>query len=167
MRTTLGALHELSTAFDAACSSNCSHRNAQELIDAYWKTHSKAGKKPTARKSDVKNNVSSGPGRKRKTSAPVSESEEEPAAKKRGRPPKAKSVSEDEEVELTTKKAPRKKATKKAKTPSPEPMDEDEDDEKYEDMRKWKDAHSWEHLVDHIDTVERQDDGKLYVYFRL
>ena len=47
-------------------------------------------------------------------------------------------------------------------------MDEDvEEEPTYVDMKKWASAPSWEHLVHHIDTVERTDDGKLYVYFQL
>ena len=75
---------------------------------------------------------------------------------------------EVEEVKEAPKKAPKKSASaRKSKAASPGPMDMEEDDERYEDMRRWRDAPSWNHLVDHIDTVERQEDGKLYVYFRL
>ena len=70
---------------------------------------------------------------------------------------------------MPAKKGPRKSvgsaSAKKGKAASPKAMDED--DENYEDMKRWKDTPSWAHLVDHIDTVERQEDGKLYVYFRL
>lgn len=113
------------------------------------------------------------------------ESDEEPtpAPKKRGRPPKAKTPSDDEMdvEEVPPPKKPRAekkgasgtasaKAKPKAKaTSSPEPMEEDAEDEEeaYQDMSKYKSVETWEHLVDHIDTVERQDDGQLYVYFRL
>lgn len=46
-------------------------------------------------------------------------------------------------------------------------MDEDVTEEPYASMKRWSDATSWEHLVDHIDTVEKTEDGKLYVYFQL
>lgn len=42
-----------------------------------------------------------------------------------------------------------------------------DEDKKYVDMKKWKDATSWEHLVECIDTVERMDNGELLVYFTL
>ena len=57
-------------------------------------------------------------------------------------------------------------ASKKTKAVSVEPMDQDDEDN-YESMKKWADAPSWAHLVDHIDTVERQQDGRLWVYFKL
>lgn len=62
-----------------------------------------------------------------------------------------------------------KKGRKPAKPRDSDAMDMDEDaeDSSYVDMKKWENAPSWEHLVDHIDTVERTEDGKLFVYFQL
>ncbi|KAJ3555485.1 hypothetical protein NM688_g2549 [Phlebia brevispora] len=142
--------------------------NAHDLIDEYWRKQGKL-KKAGGRKSDAKASV---PARRKRTASPeISETESAPAPKKRGRPPKAKPVSDDEdEIQEVPPPKPSKaksvSVSAKSKTKaSPEPMDEDE--ETYQDMSKWKDAKSWAHLVDSIDTVEKMEDGKLYVYFRL
>lgn len=106
----------------------------------------------------------------RKRATPEDEPESISAPpKKRGRPPKQKPVSESEDDVLVTK-APAKKGrpssqvAKKAK--DLDAMDEDEG-ERYGDMTKYKDLPSWEHLIEHIDTVERRDGGELIVYFKL
>ncbi|PSR82590.1 hypothetical protein PHLCEN_2v6023 [Hermanssonia centrifuga] len=147
--------------------------NAQNLIDIYWKRRSKA--KKAARKSETKSITSSA--RKRKSSPAVSEAESVPAAKKRGRPSKAKSeraVSDEDDQALEVPKKgrgslPARKGTSTAKKntkPASDAMDEDEPED-YVDMSKNKNIATWEHLVDHIDTVERTEEGKLWVYFRL
>lgn len=59
---------------------------------------------------------------------------------------------------------------KKPKQPSPEPEEsgaEDEEEDEYANMARWKKESSWEHIVDHINTVERTPDGDLFVYFTL
>ena len=155
-------------------------RNAKDLIEEFWKKQPKVTK--SGRKSDVKESGSAA--RRRKTATPEeSDAESAPAPKKRGRPPKTKPASEDDEMDVEEVPPPKKPraekkitsgtASSKAKSKrvlSAEPMDEDEvekEKEAYVDMSKYKNAETWEHLVDHIDTVERQDDGQLYVYFRL
>lgn len=152
-------------------------RNAQALIDEFWRNQPKNTK--GGRKSDVKGTASAV--KKRMPVPKESDEESAPAPKKRGRPPKAKSPSDDEMdvEEIPPPKKPRAekkgangtasaKARPKTKAAlSPEPIDEDAEEDAYQDMSKYKNAESWEHLVDHIDTVERQDDGTLFVYFRL
>lgn len=34
-------------------------------------------------------------------------------------------------------------------------------------MKKHMTIASWENLIDTIDTIERDDDGELYVYFKM
>lgn len=100
---------------------------------------------------------------------------EDPPAKKRGRPSKAASPPSDDEAESlpVKQKNPRKSTgTTAAKGPrrksNADAMDEDvESTTKYIDMHKLKEAGTWEHLVQSIDTVERTDSGELYVYFTL
>lgn len=83
-------------------------------------------------------------------------------------------MSESEADEPKTNKsasAATKKGRKSAVQPARQNKDDDAMDEdpvqEFGDMRKWKDTPSWEHLVDHIDTVEKTEDGKLWVYFQL
>ena len=156
----------------------CLTRNAKDLIDEYWRKSGKKMPGPPGRKSEARSSASAA--KKRKPSPTVSEAEVE-VTKKRGRPPKATSASQarsksksasDDDIEEVPAQKP--KATRKAtsvsvkqRKASPDAMDEDQDEDTYEDMRKWKDATSWGHLVDSIDTVERMENGKLYVYFRL
>lgn len=95
--------------------------------------------------------------------------------KKRGRPPKEKPavVSESEDEKKPVSKAPAatkgRKSTGQAST-SKKSRDADamdEDGTEFGSMKKWLDSTSWEHLVDHIDTVEKNTDGTLWVYFQL
>ena len=136
------------------------------MITEYWKKNAKKAK-TFGRVSDTRAVASAV--KKRKQSPTVSEPESVETVKKRGRPPKAKSVSDDEDVEelpVSKSKAARKNLSGANKLRK-ESREEYEEEETYVDMKKWKDAASWAHLVDHIDTVERMKDGKLYVYFRL
>jgi hypothetical protein len=41
------------------------------------------------------------------------------------------------------------------------------DDEEIGNMKKHMKVPSWEELIETIDTVEREDDGELYVFFTL
>ncbi|KAI0630588.1 hypothetical protein C8Q77DRAFT_1134123 [Trametes polyzona] len=139
---------------------------AQELIKEFWK-NKKGGPKgkpgPKPRKSSVKDVDSD---------AASASAASAPAAKKRGRPSKAAAApqeeSDEEEEQPQKQKKPRKSTGTAAKasrrTSNPDAMDEDE---VYMDMHQFKDAKTWEHLVQSIDTVERTEDGHLYVYFTL
>ncbi|KIJ65210.1 hypothetical protein HYDPIDRAFT_89232 [Hydnomerulius pinastri MD-312] len=112
--------------------------NAQELIDQYWARQKKKNK-PGPRKSEPR-------GRPRK-SEPQSDNEEAP---------------EEDEEEQRAKKKPRKSngAARKSKK-----QDSDVEDEKPGTMQKHMSVPSWETLVETIDTVEREADGDLYVFF--
>ncbi|KAI0687142.1 hypothetical protein C8T65DRAFT_712237 [Cerioporus squamosus] len=151
-------------------------QGAKELIEEFWKNNSK---KAAARKSDAKPKPTPKP-RKSTARATTQESELEevapPPAKKRGRPSKASARSPSEEQEQE-EEAPKKKPRKGTNAPKSasakraaarlEDSDQDEDERIYTDMSKWKDATSWEHLVECIDTVERTEDNELIVYFTL
>ncbi|KAI0653159.1 hypothetical protein C8Q70DRAFT_1038128 [Cubamyces menziesii] len=144
---------------------------AKDLIAEFWRKHKKGN-----RKSDAKPKA---PAKAAKSSVKDAESENEveetaPPAKKRGRPSKASTArdasDEEEEDKSRKQKKPRKSTGSAAKSTgrrksNADAMDEDEDT--YADMRKLKDASSWEHLVERIDTVERTESGDLFVYFTL
>ncbi|KAH8104059.1 hypothetical protein BXZ70DRAFT_1052386 [Cristinia sonorae] len=149
---------------------------AHDLIEEYWKKQ----KKTQARKSVG--------GRKSVTKEPSPEVPA-PSVLKRGRASTAKAISvsddEDDIAERQKKKTKaesasasvKKKATpkstvikptvqkKRQKEPSPEA--ESEEDEEFQDMRRWKNAQTWEHLIERVDTVERTEEGNLFVYFTL
>ncbi len=153
-------------------------RGAKELIDEFWKKNSKKG---APRKSDAKPKPTPKP-RKSAARATTHESEVESVtapAKKRGRQSKASARSPSEEQEQAEEEVPKKKprkgsnatATKSASArravARPEDSDQEEEERVYVDMSKWKDAASWEHLIECIDTVERTEDNELLVYFTL
>ncbi|CDO69648.1 hypothetical protein BN946_scf184851.g36 [Trametes cinnabarina] len=143
---------------------------AQELIDEFWRKSNKKG----GRKSEPKAKATPKP-RKSSVKDVDSDVEETAPPKKRGRPSKstpARDNSEEQDEESVPKqKKPRKSAGgSAAKTTSRRKSNAsamDEDDETFADMRRFKDAASWENLVESIDTVERTEDGNLYVYFTL
>lgn len=147
----------------------CTRRGARDLIAEFWKHHKKG-----SRKSDVKPKATPKP---RKSSVKADSDVESTApAKKRGRqskstPARAASDEEDEEDAAPKQKKPRKSAGgSAAKTNNRRKSNAsaaDEDGEPYADLRKLKDMASWEHLVERIDTVERTQDGDLFVYFTL
>lgn len=95
------------------------------------------------------------------------ESSVEPdAIKKRGRPRKDELPSEarDEEGdEHRAKKKPRKSNGVSRK----ENKHESDDEEIIGNMKKHMKVPSWEELIESIDTVEREGDGELYVFFTL
>ncbi|OSD04860.1 hypothetical protein PYCCODRAFT_1363355 [Trametes coccinea BRFM310] len=142
---------------------------ARDLIAEFWKHHKKG-----SRKSDVKPKATPKP---RKSSVKADSDVESTApAKKRGRqskstPARAASDEEDEEDAAPKQKKPRKSAGgSAAKTNNRRKSNAsaaDEDGEPYADLRKLKDMASWEHLVERIDTVERTENGDLFVYFTL
>ncbi|TFK90128.1 hypothetical protein K466DRAFT_464112, partial [Polyporus arcularius HHB13444] len=153
-------------------------QGAKELIDEFWKKNSKKG---APRKSDAKPKPTPKP-RKSAARATTHESEVESVtapAKKRGRQSKASARSPSEEQEQAEEEVPKKKprkgsnatATKSASArravARPEDSDQEEEERVYVDMSKWKDAASWEHLIECIDTVERTEDNELLVYFTL
>ncbi|EKM50512.1 uncharacterized protein PHACADRAFT_263842 [Phanerochaete carnosa HHB-10118-sp] len=150
--------------------------NCQDLIQDFWNKRGKKTEKPSPKKpataSVTSGTKSSSTTASRKRATPEDEPNTISAPpKRRGRPPKQKPVSESED-DAPAAKAPAKRgrpsmqvaATQKVK--DPDAMDEDED-QAYFNMGIYKDMSSWESLIDHVDTVERMDDGKLIVYFKL
>ncbi|KAH9840072.1 uncharacterized protein C8Q71DRAFT_703358 [Rhodofomes roseus] len=139
--------------------------NAHDLIDEFWarnKKEKRAGRKstgaPAGRPSTTK-------ARKSSNARDESSEVEELRPKRRGRQSKAKreeSDNEVEEVEEDARGKNGKKAVTKAAKNAPE-----EDSDGFQSMNQWMSSLTWEHIVGHIDTVERADDGKLMIYFTL
>ncbi|PCH44429.1 hypothetical protein WOLCODRAFT_139005 [Wolfiporia cocos MD-104 SS10] len=138
--------------------------NAQDLIDEYWNSQKKKG----GRKST--SSASKPPAAKGRQSEPSKEESPELddiRPKKRGRPSRSikKAEEQDEEQEQLVRESKKIKTTKSKLSKS---NDMDDSDVELIDMKtKYAGAATWEHLVDHIDTVERGDDDELYVYFTL
>lgn len=96
--------------------------------------------------------------------------EPETHVKKRGRPRKEELPSDkqelrdDDEDEHRAKKKPRKS---NGVARQDNKRDSDEDDEIIGNMKKHMKVSSWEDLIESIDTVEREGDNELYVFFTL
>jgi hypothetical protein len=144
---------------------NCCDRNATDLIQAFWERDKHARRKSSAKPKS---------GRKSTTV------EAEPAKKKRGRPSKGREDSPEEvkseadsDAENKTKPEKRpKKALKGAAVKKKRVRSEDTDEvevslDDMTPMDKWMTLESWESLVDSVDALERDGDGKLIVFFSL
>ncbi|KIK97343.1 hypothetical protein PAXRUDRAFT_825023 [Paxillus rubicundulus Ve08.2h10] len=144
--------------------------NAQDLIDAFWAIRKKS--KPAPRKSEPIRTKPKAVAEKpsRKSLANMSSPDAEVPAKKRGRPRKderesdAVDVLEGDEEEQRAKKKPRRSNGAGRQSKKHESDDEVDD---LGNMRGHMKVTSWENLVHTIDTVERQKDGELYVFFTL
>jgi len=143
---------------------------AKELIADFWSRQ----KKKTGRKSDPKPRVTT---RRPAVLSVESTPERTHAPQKRGRGrPKAKLDSDDESAEeeedTRFKKKSRKSngATRKA-SPSPAPSSDRASPivELLEPsaIKKWGTLPSWERHVDTIDTVEKTEEGDLFIYFKM
>jgi len=105
----------------------------------------------------------------RKSLADVESSiEPEALVKKRGRPKKDElpsdkmEIRDEDEDEHRAKKKPRK-----SNGLSRQDNKRDSDEEVVGNMKKHMKVPSWEELIETIDTVEREEDGELYVFFTL
>jgi len=136
--------------------------NAGDLIAEYWKKNSKdkKGRKSVDKPKAARKSVA------RDASADVSSS----VAKKRGRT----KVKDDSDVEAESDggKAKVKRAKKSTSgtktTKSSSSMDVDGvDADDIGQMENYMELESWEKLIKSVDTVEKGDDGHLYVYFTL
>lgn len=141
------------------------NRNAGDLIAEYWKKNSKdkKGRKSIDKPKGGRKSVA------RDASAEMSTS----VAKKRGRT----KVKDDSDIEVESdegKSRVMKRAkkstggTKAAKKSSAVSMDVDEvNPDDIGQMENYMELESWEKLIKSVDTVEKGDDGHLYVYFTL
>ncbi|KAI6126138.1 hypothetical protein EDD16DRAFT_357921 [Pisolithus croceorrhizus] len=147
---------------------NYGTRNAQELIEDFWAKRRR--NKPGPRKSEP---IKSKPRNlaakvSRKSLAQESSPETEAPSKKRGRPKKTIPESEsemvtDDEESRATKKARKSEGTSRKAADKPESGEE----VIVGNMKKHMQVSSWEHLVETVDTVERNANGDLFVYFTL
>jgi len=143
-------------------------RNAQELIDEFWNKRRKD--KAAARKSEpIKSrpkSVTAKPSRKSLAQESSPEVVEAPAStKKRGRPRKS-GVDSDVEVQAGSDEPRVKKKSRKSDGANRKADKPDSEDE-VGNMNIHLHVPSWEHLIESVDTVERDSDGELIVYFTL
>ncbi|KAG8215063.1 hypothetical protein J3R82DRAFT_8484 [Butyriboletus roseoflavus] len=142
--------------------------NAKELIERFWEEKKKG--KPGPRKSEpVKSKPKLTEKLSRKSLIDLDSSvEPDSLAKKRGRPKKDELVSDkleardEDESEQRAKKKPRK-----SNGLSRQENKRESDEETLGNMKKHMKVSSWEELIQSIDTVEREEDGELYVFFTL
>ncbi|KIM59711.1 hypothetical protein SCLCIDRAFT_1217487 [Scleroderma citrinum Foug A] len=142
--------------------------NAQELIDDFWNKRRKnkaAGRKSEPLKSRPKS-VTAKPSRKSLAQESSPEVVEAPSpTKKRGRPRKS-GVDSDVEIDAAGDEPRVKKKTRKSDGATLKADKPDSDDE-VGNMNVHLHIPSWEHLIESVDTVERDSDGELIVYFTL
>ncbi|KAJ7230494.1 hypothetical protein GGX14DRAFT_410951 [Mycena pura] len=141
--------------------------NATELIEAFWKERDrkKAVKKTvtaeTKRTASARKSTAGADG-----DSDVGESASAPP-KKRGR----KAASDTADKEKDTAKVSGGRPAKKPRLSKKRAASQDEEalpsDEELGSMADHMHVVTWDHLVKHLDTVERVDDGTLYVYFTL
>lgn len=137
--------------------------NAHDLIAEYWRLNKKKPQPKPGRKSVASVTAETSP------EASVS------VAKKRGRSKAKKETSGDEGVSegerlSAAKKSRKSNGTSKSakRSISTAAMDVDEEpDSDIGNMSKYKHLESWEGLIKSVDTVERNDNGELLVYFTL
>lgn len=145
---------------------------AKELIAEYWLRHGKKKGEKSGRKSDAGPKASPRP-----PAAHSVETSSEPistANKKRGRlRQKARAETEDEDAEEDTRSRKRgRKSNGISRKASPSPASSDKAHPNAEllepsTMKKWNDLLLWEKHIQTIDTVERTEDGDLFIYFKL
>ena len=147
-------------------------RGAKELITEYWARQGKKKGEKGGRKSDTKPKAAT----RRPVAASV-DSTPEPAqaTKKRGRP-KAKLDSDDEvgdEEEDTRSRKRGRKSNGVTRKVSPSPASSSDRASPAVELlepsgiKKWGNLPSWERHIEAIDTVEKTDDGDLFIYFKL
>ncbi|KAH9066905.1 hypothetical protein EDB87DRAFT_471415 [Lactarius vividus] len=143
-----------------------------ETLAEYWLRHGKKKGEKAGRKSDIRPKASP-----RHPVAPSVETSSEPvstATKKRGRfRQKARAESGDEDVEEDTRSRKRgRKSNGISRKASPSPASSDKERASPEllepsTIKKWVNLPSWDRHIQTIDTVERMDDGDLFIYFKL
>ncbi|KAJ7132365.1 hypothetical protein C8R44DRAFT_48979 [Mycena epipterygia] len=152
--------------------------NAKDLIEQYWaENKKKAPSKKAASESAPPASAAAKKARKSITVDDASDAERGSASappKKRGRKSQSavkatENGGDDNDDDARPAKKPRKTAEKEKdkekgkKLKSVEPLPEEDE---IGDMSKHMHVPAWDHLIRHIDTVERVDDT-LYVYFTL
>ncbi|KAG1738898.1 uncharacterized protein EDB91DRAFT_1137250 [Suillus paluster] len=142
--------------------------NAQDLIKKYWENKRKASKGGPRKSTDPAKTKSG-----RKSIAAEEPREPTPPAKKRSRPKKAEQEQSEKEQEASSdaddaraKKKPRKSQGASAKKVNIQ-LAEDEEMVSFGSMKKHMTIASWENLVETVDTIERGEDGNLFVYFKI
>lgn len=82
-----------------------------------------------------------------------------------------KKTSVEEDEERAPKKPRQSNGSTKAKAKAPSTVDTEEEEDvptiEPSKEKKWKERENWENSIERVDTVERDDDGNLWVFFRL
>lgn len=134
--------------------------NAHALIEDYWKRNPKKSRKSMDAKTPKKP-------RKSVASAP-SEEPVEISTKKRGRKSTtAPDPNIRDEEEVRAPKKAKKNGAAKQKEVTQEAETSVEEEVHFKDMAEYMAVPEWEHLVETIDTIERNSDGTLTVYFSM
>jgi chromobox protein 5 len=144
-------------------------RNAHALITEYWKSH------PNKKKAPRKSTDAKSPRRPRKSTADETSDTGSPAAapKKRGRKSQVKAESDlengkDMDVdEIRAPKKPRKSAATKAQSKEGPQRTFVGEEPPIGDMSQHMKMKNWEDLVSTVDTIEREAEGSLMVYFTM
>ncbi|KAI9451931.1 hypothetical protein BJY52DRAFT_1190659 [Lactarius psammicola] len=133
---------------------------AKELIADYWLRHGKKKGIPSSSLLHLLSKLLLSPSRR--------------PPKKRGRfRPKARAESGDEDAEEDNRSRKRgRKSNGISRKASPSPASSDKEHPSPEllepsTIKKWGNLPSWERHIQTIDTVERMDDGDLFIYFKL
>jgi len=143
--------------------------NAHALITEYWKSH------PNKKKAPRKSTDAKSPRRPRKPTADETSDTGSPAApKKRGRKSQVKAESdlengkEDMDVdEIRAPKKPRKSTATKAQSKEVPQRTFIGEEPPIGDMSQHMKMKNWEDLVSTVDTIERETEGSLMVYFTI
>jgi hypothetical protein len=158
----------LHTRTDDSCLTTHFSSNADGLIKEYWKSH------PNKKKAPRKSTDAKTPRKPRTSTVDETSDAGSPTAapKKRGRKSQVKADSDlengrDMDVDETrAPKKPRKSAAPKAKAQEVAQRLID-DEPQIGDMSQHMKIASWEDIVSTVDTIEREADGSLTVYFTL
>jgi len=140
--------------------------NAHALIDEYWKNH------PNKRKGPRKSTDAKTPRRSRKSG--IDEGSDGGSSKKRGKKTQAKADSDlendKEGMDIDGSKAAkksRKSAAAKTQAKDTIQITVEGDGIIIGDMSEYMKVSNWEDLVATVDTIEREKDSSLTVYFSL
>ncbi|KZS94615.1 hypothetical protein SISNIDRAFT_453567 [Sistotremastrum niveocremeum HHB9708] len=132
---------------------------AQDLITEYWE---KKGGRPSPTKGRGKATKGRKSGASNASAASVEPSEKASASKRSNQ--RKRKLSEETEDEAPS--ASKRKARESTADSVPQAITVDDDDE-IGNMQQWMSKKNWESIVKEINTVERDANGELLIYFTL
>lgn len=134
-------------------------RGAQDLITEYWE---KKGGRPSPTKGRGKATKGRKSGASNASAASVEPSEKASASKRSNQ--RKRKLSEETEDEAPS--VSKRKARESTADSVPQAITVDDDDE-IGNMQQWMSKKNWESIVKEINTVERDANGELLIYFTL